>query len=410
MEKGTIWIVNEYNIPVDVRSRQTVLSQYLEENGYRVCLVCGSCDSKGQTVKFKKGEYVRTVEFDGAHFYVINTMTYKRNVERAMVALQFQRRLWKHRKEIPKPDVIISDFAGWFGSIFFKWKKRYGTRIIYDIMDLWPEEFVDMGYLKRNSPITKMLYHLEYLSYKRADGLIFSFEGGGDYIRDKGWSVDQGGRIDTRNIGYLNNGVDLETLEKQKSQFVYEDEDLDKESFKAIYLGSISVFNGLDILVDTALELKKREEKDIIILVYGYGNQEEYLKERVKTLGLDNIKFKGKIDKRYAINVLSRADVNLFTFRNNEALKYGTSPNKLFMYFASGKPVLSLVKPGYDLVESRECGVSVNNNAEEVADALIAFKDMDRLEYEKYSSNAKIVAEEYDYKKLVHILIDIIEE
>ena len=41
-EKKVIWIVNEYNPPVSKRTRQIVLSQYLEEAGYSVYLIAGS--------------------------------------------------------------------------------------------------------------------------------------------------------------------------------------------------------------------------------------------------------------------------------------------------------------------------------------------------------------------------------
>ena len=79
------------------------------------------------------------------------------------------------------------------------------------------------------------------------------------------------------------------------------------------------------------------------------------------------------------------------------------------MYFASGKPVLSMVKPAYDLVETKNAGVSVENNPELVADAIERFVNMGKEEYETYCRNARMTAEEYDYKKLVEVLIRKIE-
>ena len=42
-----VWIVNEYNGPKGIRTRQTVLSQRLRERGYEVFLICGSSDFRG---------------------------------------------------------------------------------------------------------------------------------------------------------------------------------------------------------------------------------------------------------------------------------------------------------------------------------------------------------------------------
>ena len=409
MKKKVVWIVNEYNGPEGIRTRQTILSQHLEKKGYEVYLICGSSDNKGGQNGIVEKKKFKYVESDGARYYVIKTSDYRRSYERVLVAIQFQYRLWKLRKQLPTPDVIVSDFAGLFGNVFLKWKKKYGTRVIYDILDLWPEGFIDMGYIKKDSVVAKILYQMEHKSYREADGVIFSFQGGRDYIIDKGWSKEVGGDVNTDNIGYLNNGVDLESVDIQREQFILNDSDLDTDKFKVIYLGSISAFNGLDVLVETAKRLQDRENDKVVILVYGYGNQEERLKKMVQEYGLSNIKFKGKLDKNYAMNLLSRGDLNVFTFTNTPLLKYGVSPNKLFMYFASGKPVLSMIKPAYDLVEEKKCGISVLNDPEVVADAIVQFSEMDKMEYGIYCENARRTAKEYDYKNLVEVLVEHIE-
>lgn len=409
MAKKVVWIVNEYNFPDAVKSRQTNLCQRLNERGYDCYIISGSSDNKGGANRLSKNEKIRYVETEDSKGYYIRTSDYMRSYERVMVALQFQHRLWALRNKLPQPDVIVSDFAGLFGNIFLKWKKKYGTRVIYDILDLWPEGFVDMGYIKKDAPITKYLYSLEHKSYREADGIIFSFQGGRDYIINKGWSKETGGDVDTSNIGYLNNGVDLKAVDQQRITYVLDDPDLDTDKFKAVYLGSISAFNGLEVLVETAKVLQDRGEDQIQILVYGYGNQEEKLKKMAADYGLKNIKFKGKLDKKYAMNLLSRGDLNIFTFEDTPLLKYGTSPNKLFMYFASGKPVLSMIRPGYDLVEGCKAGISVENKPEVVADAMIRFSHMEASEYQEYCRNSRQLGIEYDYDNLVNVLIDQIE-
>lgn len=404
-----IWIVNEYNGPKGIRTRQTLLSQRLREHGYEVYLICGSSDFRGGENAIQGNEKYRLVEADGAKFYVIKTSNYRRTYERAMVSLQFQHRVWSLRDKIPKPDVIVSDFAGLFGNVFLKWKKKYGTKIIYDVLDLWPEGFVEMGYIKKDSLIAKVLYNMEHKSYREADGIIFSMQGGRDYIIDKGWSKEVGGDVDTSNIGYLNNGVDLETLDREKAEVHLDDPDLDTDKFKVVYLGSISAMNGLDVLVETAKVLQDRRNDKVMFLVYGFGNQEEKLKKMAAEYELRNIVFKGKLDKKYAMSLLCRADLNIFTFRDSPLWKYGVSPNKLFMYFASGRPVLSMIRPKYDLVEEKKAGLSVENKPLAVADAIERFGGMDKVEYDEYCRNARATAEKYDYKNLVQVLINIIE-
>lgn len=409
MANKVVWIVNEYNGPEGEDTRQQFLAKYLKEKGYDVYLFSGSADHKGGKNYLDKGK--RFVFLDKGIYkgYIIKTSNYHRNVERVFVSIQFQHRIWRLRKRFPKPDVIVSDFAGLFGNVFLRWKRRYATKIIYDVLDLWPEGFIEMGYIKKNSIVAKILYGLEHKSYRDADGIIFSMQGGRDYIIDKGWSKEFGGDVDTTNIGYLNNGIDLDTVDQEKTEYYLDDYDLDTAKFKVVYLGSISAMNGLDVLVETAKKLQDRGIEQIVFLVYGFGNQEERLKRMVADYGLTNIKFKGQLEKKYAMSLLSRSDLNVFTFRESPLWKYGVSPNKLFMYFASGKPVLSMIKPKYDLVESKKAGKSVLNNPEVIADAIEQFSSMDDTEYSMYCYNSRAIAEEYDYKNLVQVLIEKIE-
>ena len=409
MAKKVIWLVNEYNFPDYERSRQTNLCRLLDEHDYDAYIISGSSMNKSVANRINDDRPFVFVQASEAKGYMIKTSNYDKTYERVLVALQFQHRIWKLRNQLPKPDVIVSDFAGLFGNGFLKWKKKYGTKVIYDILDMWPEGFVDLGYIKKNSIIAKMLYSMEHKSYREADGIIFSMQGGRDYIVDKGWSKEVGGDVDTSDIGYLNNGVNLAKVDAQKDEYVLADPDLDSDKFKVIYLGSISKTNGLDVLVETARVLQARGNERTIILVYGYGNQEEKLKKMVAVYGLKNIKFKGKLDYEYGLNVLSRGDLNIFTFRDSPLWKYGVSPNKLFMYFASGKPVLSMIRPNYDLVEEKKAGISVDNKPEVVADAIERFCGMEKGEYDAYCRNARATAEEYDYKNLVQVLIDKIE-
>lgn len=410
MEKRkTIWIVNEYNPPIQKRTRQIVLSELLEELGYQVYLVAGS-KIHGQNYNLiKNKEKIREIEYDGAHFIVIKTGDYSSNVKRVIISLQFQKRLWTLRNELPRPDVIISDFAGLFGNVFLKWKQKYGTRIIFDILDFWPEAFLDFGFLKHGSLIAKLLFKMEHKSYREADGVIFSVEGGKDYIIEKRWDIEHGGDVLLSKVGYLNNGVDLKNFDYEKTSIIFDDSDLDSESFKVVYLGSIRKANNADLIVDAAKQLNEWRQDNITILVYGDGDYRQRLESKAKDLGLNNIKFKGRISVEYAPNVLSRCDLNIFNFFNIPVCRFGVSPNKLFMYFASGKPVVSTIHPNYDLVERRKCGRVVDNNPQELAEAIVEFSKMPRTEYEQYCSNCREVAEEYDYRNLVKVLVKQIE-
>lgn len=66
---------------------------------------------------------------------------------------------------------------------------------------------MDLGILNKKNPIVPLLYKFEKWLYTKADQVVFSMEGGRDYIIDKKWDTDHGGPIDLKKVFYINNGV-----------------------------------------------------------------------------------------------------------------------------------------------------------------------------------------------------------
>ena len=135
------------------------------------------------------------------------------------------------------------------------------------------------------------------------------------------------------------------------------------------------------------------------------------LKKRLKDENIVNVKLKGYINKQYIPFVLSKASVNILNYSQTlYNWKRGNSSNKLFEYMASGKPIISTVKMGYDIIEKYNCGISLNENSpEELSKKIMDIKLMDKEKYIKYCTNAKKGAMEFDFKKLTNKLINIIE-
>ncbi|WP_419070543.1 hypothetical protein, partial [Slackia isoflavoniconvertens] len=93
----------------------------------------------------------------------------------------------------------------------------------------------------------------------------------------------------------------------------------------------------------------------------------------------------------------------------NKVAKYGMSPNKLFDYLASGKPLLSDMPPYYSIVEKYDCGIERSfSTSKEFADQvrqMIADKDS----MKRWGENARSAANLYSFVSHTNHLIDIIE-
>ena len=123
--------------------------------------------------------------------------------------------------------------------------------------------------------IAKILYRGEKWIYKRADALIFTMEGGKEYIISKGWNRPEKHGIELQKIHYINNGVDLEEIEMQRKMEIYDNPVfLNIKGWKIIDTGSIREVNDVGKILDAA---KYLIDLDVTFCIFGDGDQREKL-------------------------------------------------------------------------------------------------------------------------------------
>ncbi len=410
----TIWILNQYNMPPEYGhlNRHYNFAKYLKRLGYNPIVLVGSYLHNTNIQMIKDESIIRKYDESDFQYYFIKTKDYSQSrLMRIYTMFEYYLNVLKVSDNLDKPDVIIGSTAHPFAAVAaIKLGKKYGCKSIVEVRDLWPESFVAYGIVSRKNPFLRLLYAGEKWIYKNADKLVFTMEGGKDYIIEQGWDKKNGGPIDINKIHHINNGVDLEVFNYNKEHYTLEDKDLDnKDSFKVIYTGSIRLVNNVKSIVDAAFEIKKLGFEDIKFIIYGDGSDKAPLEKYCIDNGLDNVVFKGFIDKKYIPNILSKSNLNIIHFEQNKIKKFGASLNKMFEYFASGKPTLSDCEFGYDLINKYKCGVVIDNaDAKRMSKEIIKIKELDVAQYNELCTNALYAARDYDFKNLSKNLVEVL--
>ena len=248
----------------------------------------------------------------------------------------------------------------------------------------------------------------EYWIYRNADALIFTKEGDTDYLREQRWLTEQGGRIDFKKCYYINNGIDYKRYLAQIEEDVLSDDDLESDNFHVVYTGTLRKVNNIENIIDAAYILRQHE--DIDFLIFGEGVLRQDLEKAVRDKGLSNVKFKGYVNRQYIPYILSRSSVNLLNYAQDlYNWKRGNSSNKMFEYLASGKPIISTVKMGYDILERYQCGVTLEEcTAECLAKGILYVKELPEEQYMQMGIRAREAAKEFDFEKLTDRLEKVI--
>lgn len=418
--KKKIWIWNHYATDTfrNQGGRHYWFAENLNKEGYKAAIFCASTVHNSNESIDTKGQRFITDQVNGIPYVFVRTPEYSGNGKKRVINMySFYKNLFYVAKEYVKvhgrPDVILASSVHPFTLVAgIKIAKKMGIPCICEVRDLWPESIVEFSNLKRDSLVAKMLYAGERWIYKKADRLIFTMEGGKDYIIDKGWDNNNGGPIDIGKVRHINNGIDLNAFDLNIGTYMLDDEDLNNEkTFKVIYAGSIRKANNIELIINAAKYIKEKSNCNIKFLIYGDGNERANLEKKCKKELITNVVFKGKVEKKYIPYIVSKANLNILNYSYHNIWKYGGSQNKNFEYLASGRPILSTIKMGYDIISKYGAGISLSEQSDKsIGDAIISIANMNKEEYLDMSNRARKAAQDYDFKVLTKKLIDIVEE
>ncbi len=409
---NNIWLVNKYAMPPQYESRLRTIkfAHYLQEMGYKVTIF-GSSVMHNMDLDLIEGheKYIER-QYDDLHFVHIKSCKYKRTAgfNRVWSDIQFHYRLVKLMKIFQHPDLIVADTFPLLTNPLLDYCKRNNIKYITQMQDWWPDDFVDFGLVSVNNPIMNFLFWRAKKNYVESDACVFSMEGRYEYFRDKKWDKEQGGPVDLSRMYYINNGVDLKDFDRWVNQYKIDDDDLESEKKRIIYLGSVRLANNVGQFIKAAELLKDRENFEF--LVYGNGDDREPLMKYCQDHQLKNVKFKDKwIDPKYVPYVLSKSYLNILNYKNGFG-KYGISSSKMFQYMAAGKPIVCNIDIMYSAIDKNNIGVCHDmKDDNDYANAIVSIINLTEHEYREMCLRARETAKEYDYPSLAKKMANVIK-
>lgn len=397
-----IWYLHHYATPYELPGlhRPFEFGEYFQKSGNQITVFTSSYLHYANSNMIEDKSKYKVVKYNEVEAVFIKTCGYENSgIKRVANMLEFGLRLpkvaQKYAKVNGKPDVIIASSPHPFTMLAgLKIAKKYKVPCICEVRDFWPEVFFYGGKLKENSLLGKLLLAGERYIYTKADALTFLKEGDHTYIQDRAWDIEHGGKIDMNKCIYINNGVDINLFDKRIVESCYEDDDFNTDKFTIVYCGTIRPVNNIDLILDTAKILGS----EYLFLVFGTGNCVDALQKRIDDEHIDNVKLKGYVNNQYIPSILQHSSLNLLNYSGTSYnWSRGNSSNKLFEYLASGKPVLSTVKMGYDIIERFNCGSSVSHTTpEEISEEIRKVKMLPVNEYWEMCRNARSAAENFD--------------
>lgn len=213
--------------------------------------------------------------------------------------------------------------------------RLFGVRFIFDHHDANPELYLSK--YEREDLLYRVQVWLEKWTFRTASVSIATNQ---SY---KALASARGG-MKPEDVFVVRNGPDLEKFQlvPPRAELKY------GKRWLVGYVGTMSIQEGLDILIDVADELRSRGRTDVHFTCVGGGPGLAGLRQMVIDKGLqETVNFTGRVPDRDLIDVLSTADVCVNPDKPCEMNDISTMI-KIAEYMALAKPIVQ-----FDLKEGR---------------------------------------------------------
>jgi colanic acid biosynthesis glycosyl transferase WcaI len=291
---------------------------------------------------------------------------------------------------IKRPDVVICfttppfiALAGWL----LRLVKR--TKLVYWVMDLYPDLPVGCGVMKPRSLVTRFFERVNRFCLRRADRTVVLGRCMMQRVRDKGIAGDH-----VVHIGVWSDQSEIKPIPRHENPYRKEWNLGDR--FVVMYSGNFGLGHDVDTMCQAALRL--RDDDSIRFLFVGGGKKKEIVDRFVKENQLENCVL-GDYQPREKLDaLLSCGDVHLASL--SDGIEGIMVPCKLFGSMAAGRPTIFIGHPGSELariVTERDCGVAVRNgDVDGLVEAIQRMKDDDEWRRSMGDRARQALAEVHD--------------
>ncbi|MEC9292605.1 MAG: glycosyltransferase family 4 protein [Pseudomonadota bacterium] len=295
-----------------------------------------------------------------------------------------------------RPDVIVVSSPSFFVAIT-AWilSKRYKVPFVFEVRDIWPGIFLELGVLKRGF-LYNLLEKIELFLYRRAAAIVTVTRGFGQDMINRG--------IDGSKIFIITNGVSEHDIARasdpeldNKVAKLKTDLQINPLSKVILYIGNHGVSQALGQVVDAARILMART--DFVFVFVGEGGDKDRLK-RIAT-GMPNIQFYPSQPKDKVWEFYHLAYACLVPLKDIKGFDTFI-PSKMFEVMASGTPVLGCVRgeAAQIMEDSGAAVVLPPEEPEKLAQAI-----MNLVDDASYAERLSAAGPEFVKKKYSHALL-----
>lgn len=268
---------------------------------------------------------------------LLNVNPIKKGIANLLLPLQYKKAIKKYFKSdnldliiMPTPPISLVSVASWL-------KKKYHSKLYLILRDIFPQNAVDLGMMKKGGIFYDFFRKKEKELYKVADEIGCMSQGNIDYV------IRHNSEIKTDKLHLLPN------WQKEIPQFSEDKNELRAkynfdDNFVIIFGGNIGLPQKLENILAVA-ELYQPEDK-VLFFIVGQGTEKAKIERLIQEKKLQNVIIKDSLPRDDYQNIISVADCGLISL--HEAFTIPNIPSKSLSYFNAKIPILAAIDENTD--------------------------------------------------------------
>lgn len=365
------------------------LMREFERNGHKVYVAC--------TNEKRNSQKTRLTNESGINILRVRTgnLTGSVNlIEKGFTTLTLEyvirRAINKYFKSIKFDLIIYSTPPITFGRSVNFFKKRDNATTYLLLKDIFPQNAIDIGLIKKSSIIYKYFRSKEKNLYNLSDYIGCMSDANVNYIINKNPSLK------TDRIEVCPNTIEPLNIKKSVDDGInirmkY---GIPKDKVIFIYGGNLGRPQGIDFLIEC---LSKNEKNDkAFIVIVGSGTEYEKLKNHFNKMQLQNSKLFEHIPKTDYESLVSTCDVGLIFLDHRFTIP--NFPSRILSYMQASIPILAFTDKCTDIgkvIEDGKFGLWAESGDIQAFQDSISLLCSDSKLREIMGKNAKSYLEEY---------------
>ncbi len=278
-----------------------------------------------------------------------NVPNYLKGISNVLLPYQFERALNQFYKGrlfdviiSPTPPITLVDLVA-------KLKRKFGAKFYLILRDIFPQNAVDLGFMKKDGLLHRYFRRKERKLYMEADYIGCMSQGNIDYVKVHNPEVSAEKLHELKNYQkpYKGFGSDPDLIKRKYGI---------AEKFVVVFGGNMGKPQQLENVL--ALAVSVIQIPDIVFLLLGEGVQMNKIEAEAKAKGLTNINIQRTIAKQEYQDLLRVCDVGLISLHKDFTIP--NIPSKALDYFNVGIPVLASLDLATDfgeILDEEKCGL-----------------------------------------------------